>query len=64
MLINVEEYLAENGKNHFREWFNDLSVEYAAKVAAARSRMMAGSLGNILCAVTICGFSRVSRDAM
>ena len=28
-------------------WFNDLPVEYASKVAAARARMMAGSLGNV-----------------
>lgn len=47
MAIRVEEYLADDGKNHFREWFNGLTIEYAAKVAAARSRMMAGSLGNI-----------------
>jgi len=47
MAIKVEEYLAESGKNHYREWFNGLPVEYAAKVAAARARMMAGSLGNV-----------------
>lgn len=47
MSIKVEEYIAGNGKNHFRDWFNGLSVEYAAKVAAARARMMAGSLGNV-----------------
>ena len=47
MAIKVEEYLTEKGKNHYREWFEGLSVEYAAKVAAARARMMAGSLGNV-----------------
>lgn len=47
MTIKVEEYLTEEGKNHYREWFNGLSVEYASKVAAARARMMAGSLGNV-----------------
>lgn len=47
MTIKVEEYLATDGKNHYREWFNGLTVEYAAKVAAARSRMMAGNLGNV-----------------
>lgn len=47
MAIKVEEYLTEERKNHYREWFNDLPVEYAAKVAAARARMMAGSLGNV-----------------
>lgn len=47
MAIKVEEYLTNEGKNHYREWFNGLSVEYASKAAAARARMMAGSLGNV-----------------
>lgn len=47
MTIKVEEYLAKDGRNHYREWFNVLTVEYATKVAAARSRMMAGNLGNV-----------------
>ena len=47
MSIAVKEYVDEVGRNHFRQWFEDLSVEYAAKVASARSRMMAGNLGNL-----------------
>lgn len=47
MTIKVEEYLTEEDKNHYREWFNGLPVEYASKVAAARARMMTGSLGNV-----------------
>ena len=47
MAIKVEEYITEEGKNHYRRWFNSLSVEYASKVVAARVRMMAGSLGNV-----------------
>ena len=47
MAIKVEEYLTETGKNHYRDWFNGLSAEYAAKVAVARARMMAGSFGNV-----------------
>lgn len=47
MAIKVEEYLTHEGKNHYREWFNGLPVEYASKVAAARARMMAGNLGNV-----------------
>src|ERR1017187_2845411 len=47
MAIKVEEYLTEEGKNHYRAWFNGLSVEYASKVAAARSRMMAENTGNV-----------------
>lgn len=47
MAIKVEEYLTEEGKNHYREWFGGLPVEYASKVVAARARMMTGSLGNV-----------------
>ncbi|WP_459937835.1 type II toxin-antitoxin system RelE/ParE family toxin [Desulfonatronum parangueonense] len=43
----MREYVDETGRNHFREWFDDLAVEYAAKVTAARSRMMAGNLSNL-----------------
>ena len=47
MTIKIEEYLSADQKNHYREWFDGLPVEYASKVAAARARMMAGSLGNV-----------------
>lgn len=47
MTIKVEEYVTKERKNHYSEWFNGLPVEYAAKVASARARMMAGSLGNV-----------------
>ncbi len=47
MSIAVKEYVDEAGRNHFREWFDGLAVEYAAKVAAALSRMMAGNLANL-----------------
>lgn len=47
MAIKIEEYVTSEQKNHFSEWFNDLPIEYATKVAAARARMMVGSLGNV-----------------
>ncbi len=47
MTIKIEEYLTGEGGNHYRKWFKKLSVDYAAKVAAARVRMMAGSFGNV-----------------
>lgn len=47
MAIIVEEYISEDGRNLYRDWFNGLTVEYAAKVAAAHARMMAGNLGNV-----------------
>ena len=47
MAIKIEEYVTRELKNYYSEWFNGLPIEYAAKVAAARARMMAGSLGNV-----------------
>lgn len=47
MAIKVEEYVSAEGRNLYRDWFDGLSAEYAAKVAAARARMMAGNLGNV-----------------
>jgi putative addiction module killer protein len=47
MSIKIEEYITSEQKNYYSEWFYGLPVEYAAKVAAARARMMAGSLGNV-----------------
>lgn len=47
MAIKIEEYITSEQKNYYAEWFNDLSVEFAAKVAVARARMMAGSFGNV-----------------
>ena len=47
MTIKIEEYISSEQKNYFSEWFNELPIEYAAKVAAARARMMAGSFGNV-----------------
>ena len=47
MAIKIEEYITSEHKNYYSEWFNALPVEYAAKVAVARARMMAGNLGNV-----------------
>ena len=43
----VEEYLAEDGRNHYREWFNRLAAPAAAKAAAAVARMAAGNTSNL-----------------
>ena len=47
MVCKVLEYLSEDSKNHYREWFDGLPAEHAAKVAAARARMMVGNMGNV-----------------
>ena len=45
--MNVREYLREDGSSPFREWFDKLNVQAAAKVAVARLRMEAGNTSNI-----------------
>lgn len=45
-MIEVVEYEAENGKNHFRKWFQALPAPHANKVTQAVRRMEAGNLGD------------------
>ncbi len=42
-MIRVLEYIREDGRNPFREWFDSLDPQAAAKVATATLRL---SLGN------------------
>jgi putative addiction module killer protein len=44
---SVEEYLAADGRNHYREWFNGLAAPAAAKAATAVARMAAGNTSNL-----------------
>jgi putative addiction module killer protein len=44
---NVEEYLAADGRNRYREWFDALPVPAAVKAASAIARMAAGGTGNL-----------------
>jgi len=41
-MIRVDEYLADNGRNYYQEWFNGLATPAAAKAATAIARMAAG----------------------
>mgnify|MGYP001046454889 CR=1 FL=1 len=41
--MHVEEYVALDGRNRYREWFNKLSPHAAAKVATAVVRMASGN---------------------
>jgi putative addiction module killer protein len=43
----VEEYLAADGRNHYREWFNRLAAQAASKAATAVARMAAGNTSNL-----------------
>jgi putative addiction module killer protein len=45
--VTVKEYLAVSGSSPYREWFNDLNAEAAAKVTVAVTRMSQGNLSNV-----------------
>ena len=45
-MIDVREYLAVDGSNPYRKWFNSLNAHAAAKVAIAVTRMGQGNLSN------------------
>ena len=43
----VEEYVREDESRPYRKWFDGLSVDVAALVARAKTRMSLGNLGNV-----------------
>lgn len=45
--MTVEEYVRADGTCPFRNWFDDLDVQAAAKVATAIVRMELGNLSNV-----------------
>ena len=45
--MNVHEYVHEDGSCPFRNWFDDLEVQAAAKVATAIVRLELGNLSNV-----------------
>lgn len=47
MLIRVEEYVREDKSQPYKDWFNTLSPQAAAKVAVAKLRMELGNTSNI-----------------
>ncbi len=46
-MIEVEEYLTEDGKSPFAKWFNTLDPRAAAKVTTALERFERGLLGDV-----------------
>ena len=46
-MIEIQEYLREDGRSPFGRWFNGLSREAAAKVAKAMTRMEMGNLSSV-----------------
>lgn len=47
MTWKVEEYIAENGRIPYRDWFDGLHVQAAAKVAIAVLRMEMGNTASV-----------------
>lgn len=47
MTWKVEEYIAENGSIPYRDWFDDLHAQAAAKVATAVLRMEMGNTSSV-----------------
>jgi putative addiction module killer protein len=46
-MVTVQEYIAADGRNHYREWFVDLKGEAARKAATAVYRMAAGNTAGL-----------------
>jgi putative addiction module killer protein len=47
MPIKVEEYIREDASNPYKQWFDALSAQAAAKVTVAKLRMELGNTSNI-----------------
>jgi putative addiction module killer protein len=47
MAIRVEEYLREDASNPYKQWFDSLSAQAAAKVTVAKLRMELGNTSSI-----------------
>lgn len=47
MTIKVEEYLKQDGRSPYREWFDGLSAAYAAKVSVGVVRLSHGNTSGI-----------------
>lgn len=45
--IQLEEYICEDGSNPYKEWFNGLDPQAAAKVTTAKARLELGNTSNV-----------------
>jgi putative addiction module killer protein len=45
--VNVQEYIKKDNSNPYRDWFNSLDAQAAAKVTVAKVRMELGNTANI-----------------
>ncbi len=47
MKIRVEEYIRPDGSSPYRDWFDGLDAQAAAKVTTAKLRMELGNTSNV-----------------
>ena len=47
MKIRIEEYICDDASNPYRDWFDDLDVQAAAKVATALLRLELGNTSSV-----------------
>lgn len=47
MTIKLEEYIAEDGANPYKTWFDGLDVQAAAKVTSAKTRLQLGNTSSV-----------------
>ncbi len=47
MTLKVEEYLREDASNPYKQWFDSLSAQAAAKVTVAKLRMELGNTSSV-----------------
>jgi putative component of toxin-antitoxin plasmid stabilization module len=47
MKIRVEEYIRPDGSSTYRDWFDGLEAQVAAKVTTAKLRMELGNTSNV-----------------
>jgi putative addiction module killer protein len=46
-MIEVREYLNRQGRNFYKDWFDQLNSQAAAKVATALTRLALGNISNV-----------------
>lgn len=46
-MIEVREYINREGRNRYKDWFDRLNSQAAAKVATALTRLALGNVSNV-----------------
>ncbi len=46
-MIDIREYIGPKGRSHYRQWFDALNPQAAAKVVTALTRLTGGNFSNV-----------------